>query len=781
MTTSTGRLPSPSNEAERLEQIARLAQRGEVGALMPLLDDPNWATRRAVVAALAAGGPATLKPLCNSLRNARDSEGRIAAVVDALSAATADPVPLLTAMVDDADAAVLADIAQILGRRRSVAALPTVAALSRHQNDNVAVAAIEALGRIGGRAAVESLVDAVKSGNFFRVFPAIDVLGRSGDPRAVGPLTELLGQPQYAAEAVRALGRTGDIAAVAPLTRYMAGASAAGVRLGAEALSDLHQGYRDRFDDAGPVEAAIKAGAGAAGISRHLSRALAEGDPTEQAAICFVLGVLQDPSTTAALTALLDGPPLVAAAAAAALGGLAHQGNDHVLEDIRAGGARHRKALLPHVSGVGAAANVVACLRDEDPDVRVLACEALGRMGAVGEVAALFPVLGDPDTRVCYAAVAAIQSLGSVETERLALEAARAPDVRIRRAAIRILTYFGSSSALEVFLSALDDPDERVREAAVQGLPLMDDPRAFEALLACAKSSAEKTRAAAMRSLGQSMGDLRASAYLMKGIRDPDPWVRYYACQSLGKVAFEPAAAAIIHLLQDPAGQVRIAAIEALSCLKSAPAIEALSQAATDPDEDVQRAAIVGLGVARHASALPLVIQATRAASPATRLVALSALAGFRDPAVLVAFRDAACDPDESVRKAAIGFLAAMKGIAATRVLAGLLGTVAETDRVLAALALHVEGRVTGLVVALEEADDETAPYLVSALARLRRPEANAALVGAMTMANLAARKAVPSALAVLRDGEAVSALLRAAAEDQEPEVRQICSLLLAR
>ncbi len=781
MTTPASRPPWFSQDAERLEQIGRLGQRGDARALMPLLDDPNWATRRAVVAALAGAGAASLAPLCDALQNARDSEGRIAAVVDALSAATADPTPLLTAMIPGADPAVLADIAQILGRRRNVEALPTVAALSRHQNDNVAVAAIEALGRIGGRAAVDSLVDAVKSGNFFRVFPAIDVLGRSGDPRAVEPLTALLGEAAYAAEAARALGRTGDVAAVAPLIRYVCGASEAAVRLGAEALSELHQRYRDRFDDAGPVEASIKAGAGRAGFSRHLVRALPEGDPNEQAAICFVLGLVQDPSTTSALTALLDGPPLVAAAAAAALGGLAQQGAEHVLEAIRTGPPDHRKALLPYVSDGCSAADVLDCLRDEDPDVRVLACEALARMGAAGEVAALFPLLGDPDTRVSYAAIAAIQSLGSIETDRLALEAARAPDVRVRRAAIRILAYFGSTRALDVFLSALEDPDERVREAAVQALPLMDDPRAFETLLACAKSGSEKTRAAAMRSLGQSMGDLRASAYLMKGIRDPDPWVRYYACQSLGKVAFEPAADAIIRLLEDPAGQVRIAAIEALSCLKSAPAIAALCQAATDPDEDVQRAAIVGLGVAQHASALPLVIQAARAASPATRLVALSALAGFRDPAVLVAFRDAAGDPDESVRTAAIGFLAGMKGVAATRVLVGLLRTAAATDRVLGALALHVEGRVAGLVAALEEADDETAPFVVSALARLRRPEANAALVGAMTMTNPAARKAAPSALAVLRSADAVSALRRAAAEDREPEVRQICSLLLAR
>ena len=54
--------------------------------------------------------------------------------------------------------------------------------------ENRSRADIEALGRIGGRTAVEALIGAVKSHRFFRVFPAIDVLGRTSDPRAVAPL-----------------------------------------------------------------------------------------------------------------------------------------------------------------------------------------------------------------------------------------------------------------------------------------------------------------------------------------------------------------------------------------------------------------------------------------------------------------------------------------------------------------------------------------------------------------------------------------------------------------
>jgi HEAT repeat protein len=781
MTRGVGPAAFSPEELQRLSAIDRLAAGGDVAGLIAVLDDQSWAVRRAVVAALAAAGDAAVGPLCEALRSRRDDEAFIAATVDALSASSGKADPALVALAEGASPAVLADVAQILGRRRSFAAVPALVTLSRHADDNVAVAAVEALGRIGGRAAVDSLVDAVGSGNFFRAFPAIEVLGRSGDPRAVAPLTSLLDHPQFAIEAARALGRTGDVAAVVPLMRLVAKSSESTVRLAALALAELHDRYRERAGNGEAFDLELKRAGQDPGVGRRLIRALADGDPPEQAAICLLLGALRDPSAAPALTALLDAAPAVAEAAGAALARMGAHAEGQILQGLRGGGNVHKRALLPFVTSRKAAPDLVACLGDEDPDVRVLACEALGRVGAVDAVGALFPLLGDADPRVAFAAVAAIQSLGSRETERLAIEAARSADVRVRRSALRILAYFGAASALDVFLAALDDPDERVRETAIQGLPFMDDPRAFEALLAATKSPAERTRGAAMRSLAQCIGDLRASAYLLKGLNDPEPWVRYYACQALGKLAFEPASGAIVKLLADPAGQVRVAAVEALSCLRGETAVAALLAAARDPDGDIQRAAIVGLGVAKHDAALPLILEAARSPEAATRLVSVSALSGFRSPEVLKALEAAATDAEESVRTATIGFLAAMPGVPATAALIRLLQTAAVPEQVLAALSLYVEGRIPGLVAALGAAHDETAPALTSALARLRRPDAAEALVKAMTLPNVAARKAAAGALAVLGTKDALAALKLAVERDPEPQVRQISSLLLAR
>jgi len=775
---------SGSDELLRTQEVDRVsaAADGGVPRLVQMLDDASWSVRRAVVAALAAAGERAVGPLLAELQQRRDSEVRIAAVVDALSALVGDAADaqLSALAATSAEPAVLADVAQILGRRRTTGGISALVTLIRHADDNVAVAAVEALGRIGGRAAVDSLVEAVKSGNFFRTFPAIDVLGRSGDPRAVAPLTALLDQPQYANEAARALGRTGDIGAVEPLMRLLVRAGAATVRVAALALRDLQQRYGERFGDGAAVAAAVRR-AGDVTMARQLVRALGEGDPAEQAAICFLLGESGDPAAAAALAQLVDATPEVAEAATAALRRLGPLAEERVVAGIQTGDVAQRRALLPLVSRATSAAAVVACLGDADADVRALACDALARMGVTSVVGSLFPLLADTNSRVAFAATAAIQSLGSHETEALARTAAGSADARVRRAAIGILGYFGSPSVVDDILAALDDDDERVREAAIHALPFLDDPRALEALFTVARGPAERTRAAAMRALGQSGSDLRVSAMLMKGLSDPDAWVRYYACQALGKLAFAPAAAAIARLMNDEAGQVRVAAVEALSCMTSEVAAKALKSAVDDSDGDVRRTAIIGLGVAKQQDALPVMLAAASSPDPATRLVALSAFGGFRSPEVLRALQRAAEDEDEGVRTAAIGFLAATPGVAATRMLTDLLHPKSLREPIVAALSVQIEGRVAGLKEALAEADDETAAALTSALARLHRPDASAALMAAMSAPNVAARKAAASALAALATKDALAVLQKAAHDDPEPEVRQICAVLLAR
>ncbi|SEM39118.1 HEAT repeat [Stigmatella aurantiaca] len=773
-----------SEDRARVEAVEALARRGAASleVLLRDLDTSSWAVRRAIVGALARLGTPAVEPLCRLLSEARGSEAQLAAAVDALVASTGEVDEPVIALGEDPSPAVICDAAQVLGRRRSRRAVPLLAKLTVHPDDNVAVAAIEALGRIGGGEAVDALLAALESGNFFRIFPAIDVLGRSGDPSVVPALLGLLADPFYMAEAARALGRTGQEAAVPSLVGLLQRGTDSVTRVAAVALVEIHDAQVQRFGGVRLVRSALRARPELGELGRKLSRCLTGADATEKAALSRLMGWAGGSEAATGLLAMLDAEPSVARAAASALQEMGPEADAPLLQALRTGDSARRLLLLPLVHRRSSAVpDVVLCLEDEDASVRVLAADTLSRLGEPGAVRYLFERLADEDPRVMQAAVGAIQSLGSEETETLALEAARSSDMRKRRASLRIISYFGYSSGLDVLLHAMRETDERLRDAAIYGLPFIDDPRAVDALLEAARHDSERTRAAAMRALGQTEKEVRVTSCLLGGLGDKDPWVRYYACQSLGKLNEEAAADAIVALADDEAGQVRVAVVDALAHLHTESALKALQRAAVSGDSDVRRAALLGLGVSKRPDALPVLRDAVQAEDPATRLVALSAVAEYDTQETVSVLMRAATDTDESVRSAAVGFLATRPGMPATQALVSLLGEVSLRERVVNALSLMTEGRIPGLLAALESADEHQAPLLVAALARMQRADARAALLSALTASSPAGRRAAAAAVGAMSTVEARDALQEASAHDPDPEVRQACLQALSR
>ncbi|MGD0674807.1 MAG: HEAT repeat domain-containing protein [Polyangiaceae bacterium] len=770
---------SDVDDRQRTSEIERLGQLGAVDALIERLSDRTWTVRRSAVAALARLGAGALDSLCNVLAHRRDDEDRLASAVDALVGSLGDVDDSVLSLLGSQNPAVVCDAAQILGRRRCTRAVPKLAALAVGHDDNVALAAFEAIGRIGGEDAVDLLVSAVHSGNFFRAFPAIDVLGRTGDPRAVAPLSALLNQPHYAIEAARALGRAAQPNSAPTLAALLLKSNDAQVRVAAWALVEVHDRSTDRF---GPNRAVLSALADldASAASRRLTQSLVGADVVESTAICRVLGWLGGRGALSGLMGMLDSDPATAVVAARAISDFGRAAEPFLLAALRESPSERRLLLLPSLSrGVAASPEIIECLRDPHPAVRALACDTIGKIGDVVAIPALFGLLGDTDGRVSQAAVSAIQSLGGLETEQLAIEAAQSDAPGVRRSALRILSYFGWPSGLDLFLEAMNAPDERLRDLAAVGLATIDGDRAVAALVEAASHVSPRTRAAAIRALGQAANSPKVGACLRSGLADSDAWVRYYACQSLSRVNEPGAPQAIRQLLGDSAGHVRIAAIEALARLRGDSALEALHAAAQSKDPDVRRAALLAVGSVRNPSSISLVRRGLSSPDAATRLVALSALAEFGDQAALSGVRDAMGDPDDAVRSAAIGLLASYRGPEATEMLVGELGNPVLRDRVLAALASPVEGRVEGLVAALRTAASEVVPHLVSALAKIRRADASAALEDAFGEVSSTTRRIIAPALAALATASARRLLERASVDDADAQVREVCAALL--
>jgi len=774
---------SPEDRA-RVEHIEQLARSGASGAqaLLDLLAEPSWAVRRAVVNALASLGDPAVDGLCDTLCTRRDNEARLAAAVDALVASRGESVESrMVQLAHGSPGPVVCDAVQVLGRRRAHAAVELLAELSRSDDDNVAVGAIEALGRIGGSETVEALIGAVESRHFFRTFPAIDALGRTGDVRAVAPLTALLGDPLYAPEAIRGLGHTGDESAVAPLAQLLTKPTDALVRTAAVALAEVRERFEARYGDSSTIAKALPEAVAPSVASARVVATLPGVAPSELVAIARVLGWLGDALAIEQLVELAMHDAPVGPSAADALRRLGPRATPHLLAHIHAGDSMRRLRLLPLVGySFARTAELLECLRDPEAEVRVRACEALARAGDPAAVSALFGLIGDRDGRVSQSAAAAIQSLGSLETKRLALEQARSQDMRTRRAALRIISYFGYPEGLEVLVSALADEDDKVREAAIYGLPLIEDPKAVSALLDTASHTEPRTRGAVMRALGQTVAAPSVVTALRAGIRDEDAWVRYYACQSLGKLRVDDAVPEVIERVHDSSGQVRIAAVEALALLSGDRSAVALENAARSADPDLKRAALVGLGLAHRASAIPTLREAAGSEDPATRLVAIGALAEFDSADVVPALAHATSDPDEGVRSAAMGYLSTRPGAEATGVLVARLLEPATRDRALEALAVAADERVDGVLAALERADADSAPVLLSALTRMRRPSSQAAIGAALALENVHARRAAAAALVAIGTSEALEALERASS-DPDPVVRRVCATAIRK
>jgi HEAT repeat protein len=761
-------------ERRRIERVDRLVLLGapSVGELIAGMADASWTVRRAVVAGLAALGDDAVGSLCDWLRDQRSSERAIAAAVDALSASMgASATHAVLALLGDPHPMVAADAAQILGRRGAGEAAPALAGLLEHPDDNVGVAAIEALGAIGGPRALDALIDVLGRRNFFRTFPALQVLARADDPRVVAPIANLLDDETYRFEAARALGRSGYAQAIRPLSSLLPRAGDAMVRLVALALSDLV--VRAEWHGASDHVAEVMRGVLGPFLGRFIG-ALRTAEPSERNAIAVVLSRIGDASAIQDLARLLDDPEVRASATDAIQRITRHQ-DDALIDALTSEDPATRAAVLPIVSTMRAAEAVRALVTDDDPGTRAQACEALARIGDTSAVPLLFTALGDANPRVGHAATAAIQSLGVPETAGRAITALRSGPSAVRRHALRIISYMGFAEAFVPVLEAAGDPDPQIAELAVGALGMMSDPRVDPAFQQLALDPRELVRAATMRAAGHR-GGAGALRILEAGLADDIAWVRYYACQGLGRIHDDVTTSLVVARLSDATPHVRIAAIEALARIATPAAWQALCSAIRSTDLDEQRAALTGIALRPREEALPFLLDGAGSSDTATQLIALSGLARRSESAALAALTAAASGKDPALRDAALSLLGDRSDPPAMEVLVELALAMDLDHPAHRTLSLPGAGRAHAIALRLADADDRAAGILVAALARMGDELATAALFDALASGNPAARRAAAGALAGIGAHGARAAVAELALADPDPEVRRVCS-----
>jgi HEAT repeat protein len=363
--------------------------------------------------------------------------------------------------------------------------------------------------------------------------------GRQAD--VAGLLTMLQGgDARSRIDAARQLGRVGGAQAVPALM---------------ERLSDQEPGVRE---SAAYALGSIGDSRARDALASRLDRG--ERNPACRAAIAWSLGSM-GPLDERALTILMSeassGPPPMRIAA------------EHAL-----GGAGDSRAIPILIAGMGYAAG-----RSNDPD----------RPGATS--AGSYGVRNE--------AVSALVSLAlrQPETGRALMEALGDADPNIRMNAAKALGRIGDAAAVPGLIGrAGSDDDMYVRMASAEALGLIGDRRAVEALSAFVSGGprgevADRARGAAAEALGR-LGDGRASDTLIGALDDSSEIVRMAAIRALGRLRDRRAVAPLTARLEgDRFESLRSAAALALGFIGGSEARSALGRASREGTPSVRTAA----------------------------------------------------------------------------------------------------------------------------------------------------------------------------------------------
>ena len=629
--------------------------------LLQALGDDSWRVRREAVDGLIRhGSPGAVTTLLRSLISEHRDFNVLSSAVEVLSLSEIDVSAPLVRLLKEPDEALRIQVAQILGERGDVRAVPGLMEALNDPDANVRYHTIEALGKLRAGDAVDALVAVVESRDFSLAFPALDALVRIGDTGAATRLVPLLKDDLLRAPTAELLGRLGDDTIISPLVALLnePGIPAAVV---AKALASLYDRDETLYREGGHVGDLVRTGIRAPGVQNLLDAvSSAEGEGIRPLAL--VLGWMEGPAMERALSRLL-GHPEARKEVVEAFIRHGRRVTNLLIQQLRAEDLEIRQAAVMALGRIGDPAAVPALIEvlQNEPELTVLTAGAMAKIGDLGPFETLMAMLGHEEAAVRRAVISALNSMGHPDMPDRIRTLLADPDPKVRESAVRIAGYFSYPQCGERFLERTRDPEEDIRRAAVECLPYLDDHRAFSHLVHALLDDSPRVRAAAAKALSHVEGG-EALPHLLKALKDEAPWVRFYAVRSTGGHRLKEASEALRDLItHDPAQHVRIEAIKAVSEMGGKDTVSLLNPLVKDPDTDIARAAIRGLGMMDHPDAVAPLFEALRSTDPELRVAALHALGESRGPEVPEKLQwVAATDRDEKVVAAAMQILAGL-------------------------------------------------------------------------------------------------------------------------
>jgi len=387
----------------------------------------------------------------------------------------------------------------------------------------------------------------------------------------------------------------------------------------------------------------------------------------------------------------------------------------------------------------------------------------------------LLKLVGDPEARVRRRAALAIGRVGLAAGVPPLVDLLRDGDPEVRQMAAFALGLIGDRSARDPLIAALADSTPLMQGSAAEALGLIGDVAAAEPIARMMSSvlvagaltqvppetddARRDTPAAAFRLGVFALTRLKAYDQLASVVLDPSGrpkttwWPVAFAFQRLED---RRGAAALAALARDANPYTRAFAVKGLGGLKDRSAVGLIVPLVAAAGTGVQIEAIRALGkIGDQAGVAPLVGLLQRRDTPAPiRLEAVTALGGFKSPAVAEVMIDLLGDRDPLVRAAALKGAAAAAPEEFVTILSSLD---ADADwRARAALAsllgtLPRQSALPRLTAMLGDADKRVVAAVLTALVQLNAPSAGDILLDHLKSEDPVVRAAAASGIGELR------------------------------
>lgn len=555
------------------------------------LGDESWRVRKeAVDLILSFPRGASLAKDLISLLSVQGNAGLRNSVVEVLQTMGSPALPDLVETLRHEDPGVRKFIVDIMGGIGDSSVVPELSAVLLDQDPNVAAAAAESLGIIGDEKALPHLLEALSRDELLIRYAVLEALVKIGRPVPLDVITPLAANPLLKKALFECIGIVGDGGAV-PLLAEGIRDRARNVREAALVALESIRNRSGRQELAEKIAPCLHMLAGTDAVE-YLMAMRESSDRKIRSAAISILGTVGD---TRALEVFvreyrdenMQGGSLKALRE---MGPKAGEG----LSRLFSSADDETRCIIIHISGElrlpECAAIVTTGLHDQEPMVRALSAEAIGKAEMTGLIPEVISLLDDSSAEVRRKAVGALIRLASVAGDDVSVAAKQLSESDNPECRYQSVRLFAALRNVGQIMLLTKDEDPRVRRESVSCLGELRAPESEGRLTMALADEDPDVRIAAVTALGWN-GFAESAGSLLLALNDPSPRVQVAVLKSLGRRGEQSAMKWITGVIGNASGMLLIAALQAAFQISPTEALPYLRNAESDQDPEVARVA----------------------------------------------------------------------------------------------------------------------------------------------------------------------------------------------